>query len=135
MKNRSDQTSAFSFRSLMLAAVPSYVFPVSMSFLSGFFLQRSELMQASYSTIGLSSLFSTILSLIILWQFNSKGILVKKKLIRSMLIILLMVGLGILCAIIFQLPSERFNIAFSAFLGAAIVTVRQHVKKTANEKK
>lgn len=135
MKNINDQTSLFSFRSLMLAAVPSYVFPALMSFLSGFFLQRSELMQASYSTIGLSSLFSTILSLIMLWQFDSKGILMKSKLIISLLVILIMVGLGILCAAILQLPSERFNIVFSAFLGAAIVTVRHYVKKTANEKK
>ena len=134
MKNRNYFPSAFNLRSLVAAAVPSYVFPGLMSFISGFFLQKTELMKASYTTIGLSSLLSTIFSFIILWQFESRHILVQNKLIRSLLIILLMISLGALCASILKLQSECFNITFSAFLGAAILTIRQQVKKYEVEK-
>lgn len=129
MKNKKYIQSDFNMRSLIISAVPSYIFPVLMSFISGYFLQKNELMIASYTTIGLSSLLSTVFSFIILWQFESRQILIQNKLIRSMLIILLMISLGILYTAIFKLESERFNITFSAFLGAAILMIRQHVKK------
>lgn len=89
---------------------------------------------ASYTTIGLSSLLSTILSFIILWQFESRQIFVQKKWIGSLLIILLMIGLGMLCTTIFKLHSERFNITSSAFLGAVILTVRHQIKNYKDEK-
>jgi len=50
------------------------------------------------------------------------------------LIILLMIGLGMLCTSLFKLQSERFNIITSAFLGATILTIRQHIKNYKNEK-
>lgn len=134
MNNRNYPHLDFSLRSLMVAAVPAYVFPALMSFVSGFFLQKADLMIASYTTIGLSSLLSTILSFIILWQFESRQIFVQKKWMGSLLIILLMIGLGTLCTSIFELQSERFNITFSAFLGAAILTIRQHIKNYKDEK-
>lgn len=134
MKNRNYSSSAFNLRSLVFAAVPAYVFPASMSFISGFLLQKRELMMASYTTIGLSSLLSTIFSFIILWQFESRKILMQNKLTRSLLIILLMISLGMTCTSILNIPSERFNIIFSAFLGAAILTIRQQVKKYKDEK-
>jgi len=134
MKNRNCPPSDFSLRSLMIAAVSAYIFPALMSFISGFFLQKTDLMMASYTTVGLSSLLSTVLSFIILWQFKSRQIFVRKKWIRSLLIILLMIGLGTLCTSIFKLQSERFNITFSAFLGAAILTIRHHVKNYKDEK-
>jgi len=134
MKNRNHLPSTFNLRSLIIATVPSYVFPTLMSFISGFLLQKKELMLASYTTIGLSSLLSTILSFILLWQFDSRQILVQSKWIRSLLTILLMISLGILCTSILELPSERFNITFSAFLGAAILTIRQQVKNYKDEK-
>jgi membrane-bound ClpP family serine protease len=134
MKNTNHLPSAFSLRSLVLAAIPSYVFPALMSFLSGYFLQKTELMAASYTTIGLSSLLSTILSFMILWQFELKQILVQNKWVRTLLVILLMVSLGAFCTSIFNLPSECFNITFSAFLGAAIITIRQKVKNYKDEK-
>jgi hypothetical protein len=124
----------FSLRTLLAVAVPSYVFPAVMSFISGFVLQKKELMLASCTTIGLSSLLSTIFSFILLWQFDSKQILVQNKWIRSLLIVLLMIGVGILCASLPALSSERFNITFSAFLGAAILTIRQQVKNYKDEK-
>lgn len=129
MKNRNYLHSTFNLRSLIAAAVPAYVFPALMSFISGFFLQKNALMAASYTTIGLSSLLSTVFSFIILWQFELRQILVQNRMIRSILIILLMMSLGILCVSIFRLQSELFNITFSAFLGAAILTIRQQVKK------
>lgn len=134
MKNRNYSSSAFNLRSLFFAAVPAYVFPASMSFISGFLLQKRELMMASYTTIGLSSLLSTIFSFIILWQFESRKILMQNKLTRSLLIILLMISLGMTCISILNIPSERFNIIFSAFLGAAILTIRQQVKNYKDEK-
>ncbi|KIO77603.1 hypothetical protein TH53_08085 [Pedobacter lusitanus] len=134
MKKRNYIPSAFSLRSLVVAAVPSYVFPALMSFISGFFLRKTELMMASYTTIGLSSLLSTIFSFIILWQFEARQVLTQNKLIRALLIILLMMSLGMLCASILRLQSERFNITFSAFLGAAILTIRQQVKNYDDKK-
>ncbi|SHE77221.1 hypothetical protein [Pedobacter caeni] len=134
MKNRNYPSSAFNLRSLFAAAVPSYVFPTLMSFVSGLLLQKTELMTASYTTIGLSSLVSTILSFIILWQFESRKILNHHRLIRSLLIILFMISLGMMCTTIFSLQSERFNIIFSVFLGAAIITIRQEIKNYKDEK-
>lgn len=129
MKNRNQLNSAFNLRTLVAAAVPSYVFPALMSFSSGFLLHKNELMQASFTTIGLSSLWSTVLSFMMLWQLESRQILVQQQLIRSILIILLMMSLGGCFASIFNLQSERFNITFSAFLGAAILTIRYQFKK------
>lgn len=92
-------------------------------------------MAASYSTIGLSSLIATLLSFVILWQLEQRQILVENKWTRSLFIILLMIGLGTFCASILNLPStEYFNITFSAFLGATIITVRQKVKNDKDEK-
>ncbi|QQD12167.1 hypothetical protein [Sphingobacterium sp. UDSM-2020] len=134
MKNRDCPPSDFSLRLLMFAAIPAYVFPALMSFISAFVLQKTDLMMASYTTIGLSSLLSTILSFIILWQFELRQIFVRKKWVGSLLIILLMIGLGMLCTSLFKLQSERFNIITSAFLGATILTIRQHIKNYKNEK-
>ncbi|MCS3556434.1 MULTISPECIES: hypothetical protein [unclassified Sphingobacterium] len=134
MKNRDCPPSDFSLRLLMVAAIPAYVFPALMSFISAFVLQKTDLMMASYTTIGLSSLLSTILSFIILWQFELRQIFVRKKWVGSLLIILLMIGLGMLCTSLFKLQSERFNIITSAFLGATIITIRQHIKNYKNEK-
>ncbi|ALL06201.1 hypothetical protein AQ505_12290 [Pedobacter sp. PACM 27299] len=130
MKNRNDHSSAFNLRSLILAAVPAYVFPALMSFTSGYFLQKNELMSASYISIGLSSLLSTVFSFILLWQFESRQILAHRKLFRSLLIVMLMISLGMLCSTILNLQAECFNITFSAFLGAAILTIRHQVKKS-----
>lgn len=134
MKNRDCPPSDFSLRLLMVAAIPAYVFPALMSFISAFVLQKTDLMMASYTTIGLSSLLSTILSFIILWQFELRQLFVRKKWVGSLLIILLMIGLGMLCTSLFKLQSERFNIITSAFLGATILTIRQHIKNYKNEK-
>ncbi len=134
MKNRDCPPSDFSLRLLIVAAIPAYVFPALMSFISAFVLQKTDLMMASYTTIGLSSLLSTILSFIILWQFELRQIFVRKKWVGSLLIILLMIGLGMLCTSLFKLQSERFNIITSAFLGATILTIRQHIKNYKNEK-
>ncbi|WP_316839263.1 hypothetical protein [Pedobacter gandavensis] len=130
MKNTNYFPLTFNLRSLIVAAVPAYVFPALMSFASGFILQKNELMSASYTSIGLSSLLSTVFSFILLWQFDSRQILVQNKLFRSVFIVMLMMSLGMLCSTIFNLQSERFNITFSAFLGAAILTIRQALKKS-----
>lgn len=127
MDNKNYIQSAFNLRSLILAVVPAYVFPTLMSFVSGFFLQKNDLMVASYSSIGLSSLLSTLFSFMLLWQFELRQILVQNKLIKSLLIIILMISLGTFCVSLFEWQSERFNITLSAFLGAAIVTIRYMV--------
>ena len=134
MNHRNYQPGNFNLRALLLASVPAYVFPSLMSGISGIILQKSDLIQASYTTIGISSLVSTLLSFAILWQLELKQILVQQKLVRSLLIIMLMMSLGVLVTWIFQLQSQYFNITFSAFLGAAILTVRQPVKIYKNER-
>jgi len=134
MKNRNYLLSRINLRTLTIEALPAYLFPFLMSFTSGFFLKKNDLMIASYTTIGLSSLLSTILSFIILWQFESRQLFERNKWIRSLLTILLVIGLGMLCISIFKLQSERFNIIVSAFLGATILTIRQHLKNYKDEK-
>lgn len=134
MNHRNYQPGSFNLRTLLLASVPAYVFPSLMSGISGIILQKSDLIQASYTTIGISSLVSTLLSFAILWQLELKQILVEQKLLRSLLIIMLMMSLGVLVTWIFQLQSQYFNITFSAFLGATILTVRQPVKIYKNER-
>lgn len=134
MKNRNNPSSGFNLRSMVVAVVPSYVFPALMSFMSGFFLKKTDLMMASYTTIGLSSMLSTIFSFIILWQFESRKIFAQNKWKRSLLIILLMIGLGMLCTSIFKLQSERFNIIVSSLLGATILTIGHHLKNYKDEK-
>lgn len=121
--------SAFNFRALITAALPAYIFPTLMSYISGFLLQNNNLMTASYSSIGLSSLLSTLCSFILLWRFESQRILVRNKLIRSLVIIVLMMGLGILCIWLFNWQHERFNILLSIFLGATILIIRDLVIK------
>lgn len=133
MKKSNHLSSTFNLRALVFAAVPAYVFPAFMSFLSGFFLQKTELMMASFTTIGLSSLCATIGSFMMLWQFDSRQIFVQNKTIRSLLIIGFMMSLARLCTFLFQLQSEGFNILFSAFLGAAILTIREQLKKGKDE--
>lgn len=133
MSNKNYLASDFSLRSLIFAAIPAYVFPFVMSFASGFLLQKAELMKASYTTIGLSSLLATILSFVLLWQFDSRHILTQSKWTKSLIVIMLVISIGALCASILQPPSEHFNITFSAFLGATILTIRQNVKRNKNE--
>ncbi|WP_342327464.1 hypothetical protein [Pedobacter sp. FW305-3-2-15-E-R2A2] len=134
MNHRNYPGGNFTLRSLLFAIVPSYVFPALMSGISGIILQKSDLIQASYTTIGISSLLSTLLSFLILWQLELKQILVAQKLLRSLVIILLMMSLGVLITWTLQLQSEYFNITFSAFLGATILTIRQPIKIYRNER-
>lgn len=129
MNSTNSLESTFNFRGLITAALPAYIFPALMSFISGFLLQNNNLMTASYSSIGLSSLLSTLCSFTLLWQLESKRILVRNKLIRSLLIIVLIIGLGTLCIRLFNWHHEQFNILFSAFLGATILIIRDLVTK------
>ncbi|REC59363.1 hypothetical protein DRF65_26435 [Chryseobacterium pennae] len=129
MNSTNSLESTFNFRGLITAALPAYVFPALMSFISGFLLQNNNLMTASYSSIGLSSLLSTLCSFTLLWQLESKRILVRNKLIRSLLIIVLIMGLATLGIWLFNWHHERFNILFSTFLGAAILIIRDLVIK------
>lgn len=134
MNAKNHPSGNFNLRALLLTAVPSYVFPALMSGISGIFLQKNELIQASYTTIGISSLLSTLLSFAILWQLELKQILIQQKLLRSLLIVLLMMSLAVLITWMLQLQSQYFNITFSAFLGAAITTIRQPLSIYKNER-
>lgn len=129
MNSTNSLESAFNLRDLITAALPAYIFPALMSFISGFLLQNNNLMAASYSIIGLSSLLSTLCSFTLLWQLELRRILVKNKLVRSLLIIVMIMGLGTLCVWLFNWHHERFNILFSTFLGAAIFIIRDLVSK------
>lgn len=117
--------TAFTLKALLAAILPAYFFPTVMSFLSGYLMQNQELLAASYTTIGFSSLIATLLSLCILWQFEYRQILIHSKALRALLLIPLMVGLGALSAYVLNLPSEYFNIMVSAFIGTTIITLRQ----------
>lgn len=126
--------TAFTLKALLAAILPAYFFPTVMSFLPGYLMQNHELMAASYTTIGFSSLIATILSLFILWQFECRQILVHSRALRALLLIPFLVGLGALSAYVLNLPSEYFNIMLSTFIGTTIITLRQKLTIYTHEK-
>lgn len=126
MTNKSYQT-VFSLKTILAALLPAYFFPTVMSFLPGYIMQNHELMAASYTTIGLSSLIATLISIYILWQFEYRQILVHSSVLRALCIVPFMVGLGALSTYSLDLPSEYFNIMLSAFIGSTIITMRQKI--------
>ncbi|WP_316823906.1 hypothetical protein [Pedobacter miscanthi] len=132
MNNTNYLHSNFSFAELLSAALPSYAFAALMSFISGVILQDNRLIEASYTSIGLSSLSATVLSFIVLWQLDGRKIMIHARAVRTILIILFMVGLALLLTIIPQIKSERLNISVSAFIGTTVFMVRKHFKNYSN---
>jgi hypothetical protein len=123
--NNNQHPNNFNGKRLFFVTVPSYVFPAIMSFLPGYFLNKPDLMRASYSTIALPSLITSLLTYIVLWQMEKRQIFPNNKLVRALLMLLLMFPLGFIAMIIFGLQSDAINILPSVFLGAILTSLTQ----------
>ena len=129
MKNFDKNRSNFNEKRLASIAVPSYIFPLIMSFTPGYFLNDLELMRASYSSIALPSLLSSLLTFALLWRMEVAQKFPSNNIVRILLMVLIMASLGIVAIFVFDLQADAFNILFSSFLGALITTSTQKINK------
>ena len=119
----------FGVKQFLKAAIPSYVAPLISPGLPAYFLNKQELLQASYSSIALSSLIATILSFIILSQFQKRQVLLFNRFKMTAILGLSMVIVAVLVVIFLGLQSSASNIVPSVFIGAAIVALTNPLKK------
>jgi len=130
MKNLDKNCNNFNFKRLICLAVPSYACPIIMSFIPGYLLNDEELMRASYSSIALPSLLSTLVAFILLWRMEVTQKFPSNKVHRTLLVALIIVLLSIIVIFTFDLQADIFNILFSSFLGAVITSLTQKITKT-----
>ncbi|WP_074406485.1 MULTISPECIES: hypothetical protein [Aquimarina] len=129
MKDNLHKSTNFNTKAFLLASIPSYIFPAAMSWISGWFMNNSEVMQASYTTIAFPSLISSILSYILLWYMEKLQFFPTNKFIRTILLVIIMVCLALTTIELTYLKPETFNILFSTTLGTTITTWRQPIFK------
>ncbi|PKV51024.1 hypothetical protein ATE84_3093 [Aquimarina sp. MAR_2010_214] len=129
MKNNPNKTSNFNTKTFLFACIPSYIFPAVMSWVSGWFMNNPEIMQASYTTIAIPSLIAACLSYMLLWSMEKLQFFPANKFIRTILLVIVMVLLSLITIELAYLKSEIFNILFSTILGTAITTWRQPISK------
>jgi len=118
-----NKISAFNSSAFLKAIIPSYFFPFVSSGLPGYFLDKSDLMHASYSTIALPSLLATMFCFALLSLFQKRQIFLFNRPTMTFILGLLVVLLATIITSIFQLETVIWNIVPSAFIGAAIVTM------------
>lgn len=129
MKAINKNQNNFNAKRLVAATIPSYIFPAVMSFIPGYLLNKPDLMQASYTTIAVSSLLSSLLTFILLWRMEVTQKYPSNKIVRTLLMAFIMVSLGILTIYAFGLQTEALNILPSTFLGAVVTTLTQTMTK------
>lgn len=129
MKKNNANSANFNIKSVLFAIVPSYLFPAAMSFTSGWFLQDTQLMQASVTTIAIPSCLAAIFSLILLWQMQIHQAYPVSRIVRTLMLTFLVTLL--IGAIAWNTPFQYdiANIILSATIGAAITTWRQPLLK------
>jgi len=121
--------SQFGPKQFLKAALPSYLAPILTAGLPGYFLNKPELLRASYTSIALPSLISTILTFIILSQFQKTQVFLYNRFIITFVMGGFMVLLAFLIIFFFDLHQYIWDIVPSAFLGAAIVALTNPLKK------
>ncbi len=124
----SKNKTSFSTVSFFKAALPSYFFPFMCSGLSGYFLDKPDLMNASYTTIAIPSLLATVFSFAILAYFQKRGILLIHKFKMTLLLSSVLTILAFLVIYTFQLERETGDIITSTVLGTAILTLTKPIK-------
>jgi magnesium-transporting ATPase (P-type) len=101
-----------------------------MSWVSGWFMKNNELMQASYTTIAITSLLATIICYTLLWIMQKLQFFPANKFIRTLILTLIIVCIALIIINFTALKSEAFNILVSSILGSSITTWKQPISKT-----
>lgn len=120
MKNQDLVYNNFTTKAFLSVAIPSYFFPAIMSWTSGWVLENSALMKASYVSIAIPSLVATILVYLLLQQFYKMQKKPKNRYVRALFITILMAVLSLLIIKLFKLEPYMFDILFSSTLGTII---------------
>lgn len=124
-----EKVPTFGTSQFLKASLPSYFAPMLSAGIPAYFLEKDELLHASYSTIALPSLIATIICFLLLAQFQKRQIFLFSRLTTAILLGFLMLGLSGIIVSLFGLQSEALTICFSAFIGAAIVSFTTPAKK------
>ncbi|OJJ20175.1 hypothetical protein BKI52_17025 [marine bacterium AO1-C] len=127
--------SSFNQSAFLKAAIPSYFGPFIMSGLPGYFLNNPVLMKASYSTIALPSLIATIISFVLLWQFQKQQVLLINRFLLAFMMGMGMSVLALFYVLLFNMQAYKFDIIPSAFIGGAIVALTNRIGKVDNHLK
>jgi len=106
---------------LFKLVISSYFLPLLISGTSGFFLNKPELLRASYSTIALPSLIATIICLVLLFQLQKNQLLLLNRRAIASLLGLIISVLTFLVILLFQLQHYLLDILPSAVIGAIVV--------------
>ena len=113
----------FNLNAFLKAAFMSYVFPLVSTILPGYFLDKPDLIQASYSTISVSSLIATVICFGLLRIFIKRQILIFNKFEIAVFFSALMVLLAICVINVFQIHDATWNIVPSAIIGAVMLAM------------
>ncbi|SEB82577.1 hypothetical protein SAMN04489761_1885 [Tenacibaculum sp. MAR_2009_124] len=132
MKNKEIVTNAFSLKSMMLMALPSYFFPGVTAWLSGWFLQKVDLMNASFVSIAIPSLIATIITYSFFWGTKNRFKL-ENKLIRILLMLFLNLFLAYFLIVFLKLNKYQFDIMLSTVIGTVITAWKVPTQKSNNE--
>ena len=129
MSNNKNITQMFSKEAFLKSAFPAYFFPLIMSGGPAYFLNKPELLKASYSTIALPSLIATVICFFLLKYLKEKQLFMLHRIVISLLLVVVIGVLSLLTIQIFNLWSYLLDILPSAGLGAGIIGMTKPLKK------
>ncbi|WBX77624.1 hypothetical protein PG911_05035 [Tenacibaculum ovolyticum] len=112
----------FTTKNLLLVAIPAYFFPSVMSWFSGWILDNTILMKASYTSIAIPSLVATIIVYFILRQMQLFKKFPQNKYVRILVMMVLMILFSLIIIKLFKLEVYMLDIIPSSILGAIITT-------------
>ena len=119
----------FSKEAFLKSAFPAYFFPLIMSGGPAYFLNKPELLKASYSTIALPSLIATVICFFLLKYLKEKQLLLFHRVLITLFLIVSIGILSLLIIQIFDLWTYLLDILPSAALGAGIIGMTKPLKK------
>lgn len=130
MESKKIARNNFTAKTFLSLAIPAYIFPALMSWMSGWFFKNMVLMKASFVTIAIPSLVATIITYLLLWQMEVQQKQLYKKYVRVLFMTMLMVVLAIMVIQLFNLKNFMFDILVSTVLGTVITTWKLPIKKS-----
>ncbi|CAM1374528.1 hypothetical protein [Tenacibaculum xiamenense] len=132
MKNKEIAPNVFSLKSMMLMALPSYFFPGVTAWLSGWFLHKNDLMNASFISIAIPSLIATLITYSFFWGVKNR-FKFENKLVRIFLMLFLNLFLAYFLIVLLQLDQYQFDIILSTVIGTVITAWKVPTKQINNE--
>jgi len=126
---RKKESPTFGMGKLLRVSIPAYMMPLVMPGIPAYVLGKADLLRASYTTIGLSSLTATIICFVILAVFQKRQVLIINRFKMMFLLGFVIVTLASVIVFLFNLQDSIFDIAPSAFIGTAIVSLTNPLKK------